>query len=112
MSFTSYQVKRAATILSGAAISGGIDLVGLHLFGVVFPAAMTGTTVALQASFDDGTTWHPVVDSTGAAVSITVTASSLAYLDPVITAALPMIRLVSASTEADARTLQLILRAV
>ena len=49
---------------------------GLLLSGIVFPAAMTGTAVTFDFSFD-GSTWYDVKETDGSDVSYTVSAGDV-----------------------------------
>jgi len=68
------------------------------------PAALTNTAFTVQRSPDGGTTWLPVFDQFGAALTIAVGTSRSITLDPTTTYALKgLIRLKGAATEAAKR---------
>jgi hypothetical protein len=67
-------------ITSGQTVSGEVDLRGLILIGVQFPAAFTGVTLAFQSAevpTKEGGVYAPVSLSTGAgaAVAVSLTAA-------------------------------------
>ena len=68
-------------ISEDAVNSTGVQTDGLLLSGIVFPAAMTGTAVTFDFSFD-GTTWVDVVETDGTEVTYTVTAGDVVRVDP------------------------------
>lgn len=102
---------RTATIASGATDSDGVLLGIGALCGIVTPAAFTGVTLALHVSAD-GTTFAALYDTAGAAVSVTVAPSRHVYIDPVLTAGWPYVRVVSGTAEAAARSVTLLVRPV
>lgn len=63
-----------AAIASGQSLSGAIDLGAGRLARIVFPAALTGTQVTFQTSYD-GTNYANLYDETGTEVAYTVAAS-------------------------------------
>lgn len=63
----------AATITSGAAVSGKIDLSGgsgLTMVGLLMPAAWTAAAIGFQITFDDGTTWFEAYTTAGVPLQI------------------------------------------
>ncbi len=54
---------------------------GLLLSGIEFPAAMTGSNVTFDFSYD-GSTWVDVVETDGTAVTYVVTAGDMVRVDP------------------------------
>ena len=84
---------------------------GLLLSGVVFPAAMTGSTITFDFSFD-GTTWYDVVETDGTEVSYAVSAGNVVRVDPSgwAFAATGFLRVVSNGSEAADRTINLIFK--
>ena len=85
---------------------------GLLLSGIVFPAAMTGTAVTFDFSFD-GSTWYDVKETDGSDVSYTVSAGDVVRVDPSgwAFASSGFIRVTSGSSEAADRNITLIFRA-
>lgn len=63
-----------ATIAVSSTQSSEINLQGDSLIGIFVPANLTGTVLTLQAAAAQGGTFLGVIDSTGAAISITVAA--------------------------------------
>ena len=94
-----------------ASNSTGVQADGLLLSGIVFPAAMTGTTVTFDFSFD-GSTWVDVVETDGTEVSYTVSAGNVTRVDPSgwAFATAGFIRVTSDGTEAADRNIQLIFK--
>lgn len=106
-----------ATIASGASLSPAVNLGGLRAFGIVMPSAWTAASVSFQMSCDDGASWVDVYDTTGAEVVIPAAASRFIALDPVVFAAIPMIRVRSGSaaspvTQGADRAIGLVTRSV
>jgi hypothetical protein len=91
------------TIPSGSSASNSHDLHG-QLAGLYFPAAMTGTTVTFEASYD-GTNFFGVVKDDGTAYSVTVTTNSYTALTWQYFLGLRYIRVKSGGTEGAARTI-------
>jgi hypothetical protein len=94
-----------------ASNSTGVQADGLLLSGIVFPAAMTGTAVTFDFSFD-GSTWVDVVETDGTEVSYTVSAGNVTRVDPSgwAFATAGFIRVTSDGTEAADRNIQLIFK--
>jgi hypothetical protein len=77
---------------------------------IITPAALTGTALSFQVSYD-GTTYTALYATGGTAISYTVAASRVIPLDPAIFGAFPYLKIVSGSAEAAARTFTIIIRA-
>ena len=94
-----------ATTLSAAQCDG------LLLSGIVFPSAMTGSTITFDFSFD-GTNFVDVVETDGTEVSYTVTAGDVVRVDPSgwAFASTGFLRVVSSNSEAADRTINLIFK--
>lgn len=106
-----------ATIASGASLSDSMNLGGLRLFGIVMPAAWTAANLTFQASFDGGTTYVDMYDYNGLEVVATTSTSRLIVLDPVVFAAIPLLKIrsgtaASAVNQGGDRTLTLVLRSI
>ena len=84
---------------------------GLLLSGIEFPAAMTGSNVTFDLSYDGGT-WVDVVETDGTEVSYSVSAGNVVRVDPSgwAFASLGFLRIVSGSSEAADRTINLIFK--
>lgn len=98
-------------ISDNATTSSAAQCDGLLLSGIVFPAAMTGSTVTFDFSFD-GTNFVDVVETDGTEVSYTVTAGDVVRVDPSgwAFASTGFLRVVSGSTEAASRKITLLYR--
>lgn len=73
-----------AKILSGASLSGSIDLIGFLLAGIQMPTGWTAASITFQASVD-GTTFQDVYDTEGNEYTIAsagAAASRFIALDP------------------------------
>ena len=98
-------------VSADASNSLGVKTDGMLLCGVQFPAAMTGSSVTFDFSFD-GSTWVDVVETDGTAVSYTVTAGDVVRVDPSgwAFATAGSLRVTSDATEAADRKIQLIFK--
>lgn len=94
-----------------ASNSTGVQTDGLLLSGIVFPAAMTGTNVTFDFSFD-GTTWVDVVETNNTEVTYNVSAGNVVRVDPSgwAFAAAGFLRVTSDATEVADRNIQLIFK--
>ena len=94
-----------------ASNSTGVQTDGLLLSGIVFPAAMTGTAVTFDFSYD-GNTWVDVVETDGTEVTYTVSAGNVTRVDPSgwAFATAGFIRVTSNGTETADRKIQLIFK--
>jgi len=113
MSDTVYITRNDLTIANGAQTSDDLDLarLGEQVVGILTPASMTGTAMTFTVCFI-GTTFVPLHDSTGAAVSITIGSSRYIYLPPAIFAGVARLRVVSGSVESGAKIISVITRPV
>ena len=98
-------------ISDNATNSSAAQCDGLLLSGIVFPAAMTGSTVTFDFSFN-GTTWYDVVETDGTEVSYTVSAGNVVRVDPSgwAFASPGFLRVTSSNSEAADRTINLIFK--
>jgi hypothetical protein len=96
---------------SGSTASEGSNTDGMLLSAIIFPSAMTGTTITMQWASSPGG-WKNVVETDGTAVSYTVTADSVVRVDPSGWAfgSSGFLRVVSGSTEGSARKITLLYR--
>lgn len=101
---------QATTIPISTTTSEAIYLGGEVLCGIAFPAAMTGTSVSFQVNIAG--TYRAVYDDTGALLTVTVTASAFVpiYTDSFMGA--KHLKIVSNASEAAARTLYVVARAM
>ena len=113
--FSSRVATTTITIANGETTSTVANLHGTDLIKIVVPAEFTGVVLTIQASYDGGTTWATVEDA-GVIYSLTVRGSrtlpSALALKLAVTVAMPLIRVVSGSSEAGARTLTLVSRPI
>lgn len=68
-------VPVSPVILSGTSLSGAINLKTGRMFGIVMPAGWDAAVMTFQVSYDAGTTYNNLYDSTGTEVSYTVAAA-------------------------------------
>ena len=102
-----YSSFRALTIAISTSASDAFDAREFAAFGVVIPAAFTGTTITLQVSADNVTYQALHKNSSDVAWSITVQVSK-SYALPTDLEAWPFFKIVSGGTEAAARTLYVV----
>jgi hypothetical protein len=110
----SYQVGvLTATIANGATVSDEMDLTsGRSLVAIQTPAALTGTALTFTACSTSGGTFVPVYDTSGNAVSVTVSTSRYIPLTPASFVGIRYLKVVSGSAEAAARSITLYTREV
>ena len=103
-----YQRTLASTSIPNAGTVSQTIFVprGRSLCAIILPAALTGTALTMQASFD-GITFTPVYNQSSV-VSITVAANRYILLDPSVFQGIEQLQLVSGSAEAAERTIQLV----
>lgn len=103
---------KTATIANGATTSNVIDLEHWMLVGLIF-GTFTGATISFTVSTVGDGTFVPLVDEAGAAISVVATDNSAVGLDAAARELAPwrFIKIVSASSEAAARTISLVLKA-
>lgn len=92
-------------IANGGTVSDAISFQPFAQGGFVLPAAFTGASVSFQVSID-GVTYVAFYDSANALSSITVT-QGRGYAFPIGLFAFGFVKIVSASAEGAARTIQL-----
>ena len=95
--------KTTLTIANGQTVSDALYVDEFAAFGLVMPAAFTGTTLTFQVSADD-TTYQALYDRYNVAVSMTV-AVDRHYDLPTELASWHSFKLVSGSAEGAARSL-------
>ena len=94
--------QSVCTIAASGTTSDAVKLSATQaVHAVAFPAAMTGTAVAVHGSFD-GQTFLPVYRD-GSPYSITFTASTIHQINPAVLYGLTHFKLVSNATEAAER---------
>jgi hypothetical protein len=94
----------STTIASGQTKSSSINVGNGTIAKINIPAAFTGTAMTFEGSFDD-TTFVPIQDGAGAAISKTVSASIGVKLDAADLWGYPYIKFVSGSAEGAERTI-------
>jgi hypothetical protein len=97
-------IANGDTVSSAAFMKNGVA------GAIQLPAALTGTALTFQVSYD-GVTYTALYGTDGNAVSYTVAASRVIPLNKEVFAAFPFIKLVSGSAEGAARTLTIFIRA-
>ena len=95
-------------VSENATVSSAINLDGMVPIGIITPSTMTGTAIKFQFSHDK-TTYTALYDTAGSEVSITSAASRWIGLDPEDFAGARSIKLVSGSSEADDRSIIIVL---
>lgn len=96
------------TINSGQTTSGDVVVPLYAAFGLVMPAAFTGTSITFEVSHD-GTTYQPLYDRFNTQVSMTV-AAGRSYDLPAELNVWSRWRIVSSAAEAAARTLTIVVK--
>jgi hypothetical protein len=81
----------------------------MNAVGILMPSAFTGATIELEGSID-GTNFYDIYNTDGSALSITVGTDRLIALVPSDLACVRYLRIVSASSEAAERTINIIVR--
>lgn len=94
------------TIGSAATASATIPMKGFTLVGVFIPSAFTGSSISFQAGTTATGTFVPVTSGTaGTSLSYAVGTSRYVAIDPKDFYGINFLKIVSGSSEADARTL-------
>lgn len=108
VSFIDEIIPSTGTKSNGQQLEGGVSLVGL-----IHPILTTSTAITFESSVD-GVTWYPLMDSSGAAISVTVDPATAEHvqLDPATFAGIKWIKLVVADAQADDRVCKLAVRGV
>lgn len=97
------------TIASSGTTSQAVDVGEWLIAGIVTPAALTGITMTFTGALTEGGTYRPLRDSSGTAISVTVSPDDHILIEPQTFAGVSWIKLVSGSTEAAAREITLVL---
>ena len=109
--------SKTAVIAAGQRISSSVPTAGSKLFGLVMPATWSAASITFQASFDGGTTWRDMYDSSGNEIGAVVAASRVIILDPVLFSSIALLRIRSGTSgapvnQAGGRAIVLILRSI
>jgi hypothetical protein len=97
-------IETSTTISSSAFMKNGVA------GAIITPAALTGTALSFQVSYDD-TVYTALYGTDGNAISYTVAASRVIPLNKEIFAAFPYLKLVSGTAEDANRTFTILIRA-
>lgn len=76
-----FNKSKAATIASGASLSGAINPGPCAAFALQMPATWTAANLTFQASFD-GVTFGDLYDEAGTEIVVTASASRFIILEP------------------------------
>jgi hypothetical protein len=96
-------------ISESTTVSTAVDTDGLLLSGIIFPAAMTGTTVTFQvSSTNTNGTFKALKETDGTDVSYTVTSDSHVRVDPSGWAGVGAIKVVSGTAEVADKVIKLV----
>ena len=98
------QVALPALILDTSDTSAPVQVKGSFIVAIQTDAAFEGAALEAEVSYDDATTWAPVLDDAGAAVSIVATASQTIRLDASEWCFADLIRFVSDAAQAAGNT--------
>lgn len=106
----------AATIASGESLSDSVVLGGLRLCGIIMPSSWTDANLTFQVSIDN-VTYQDFYDQDGNEVTIATVEDGAYYLDPIVFATWPYVKVRSGSTttpvnQAADREITLVLRSV
>ncbi len=109
MSIDRHNYSTTATIANGATSSGEIDIRNAAGGSFQIPSSFTGASVSFTGSNESGGTFVAVHDSSNVVISQTVTASK-GYAFPAACMQFRFLKIVSASAEGAARTIQIALK--
>lgn len=101
--------RGTVTIADGETTSDALDCYGTRLVAVQFPSAFTGATATFRVS-PDGETYYSLYDTEGNEVTITATDGAMVPVDFRSFLAPRYIAIVSASAEAEERSVVLYTR--
>jgi len=105
-------IVKEAVIASSGTTSGIVDCEGYSVVAIRWPAAFTGATATVQNAHDRDGTYLTVDDGAGTDLSLTVTASRQSKISADTTIGWQFIKLVSASSEGEERTIEVVLKAI
>lgn len=95
------------TIAASGTTTAAVCVLGYVAAQVLFPSAMTSTSVAVHGCDDPNGTFVAILDKDGNAIAITPNASKLMQLPPEALGGSAYIKLVGGSSEASERALKL-----
>ncbi len=111
--FSRMVIPVAATLAQGTSdVSEVIDLGGVSLVGIQFPAVMSATNLAIYGAKSLSDPPVPIVNDLGTALRIVVTVGSIVLLTAEDLVSLQFIAFKPNNVEVAERTLDLILRSV
>ena len=100
------------TVPAPTAASDALATAGGLPVGLVISSTWTSANITFQVSPPESTSFHALYTSTGGAVTVSgVTADSFVQLDPAVFAGADRIKIKSASAQAAARSVQLVVLA-
>lgn len=113
MAFDVSYITTDVTIANGATTSAAIDVPdGLSPVGFITPSSLTSTSMTFTVSVD-GTNFYALKKNDGSAsISYTVTTSSYYPMNPADWCGISNFKFVGGSSEAAARTILLVFRAL
>lgn len=107
-----YMCKVDATIAISSTTTGAIDLGGTSLVGLQLPASLDATSLSFTVATAIDGTYQTLIESSGSALSATVSAGKYLIVDPADFAGIRYMKIVSNATESAARTIECITRPV
>lgn len=106
-----FQVAVPVAIPSGSPTSAAVTLNGYEPVGIYMPSSFTGATISFTACDTVGGTYETLKSTTsGTTLTYTVTQSTYVALDPKDFYGVNFLKIISASSEAGARTLKVALK--
>lgn len=109
---TNTATVKTATWTGAGTTSDALHLGDSAVLGLELPATFSGTTLVIHGCSTSGGTFAALQDKDATAYSVTVAANKRIYIDPLVTAGWPWIKLVSGSSEAAGRTVNVMTRPV
>ncbi len=101
-------VSRPTSVIASGTTGTEVALGAYALSGVVVPASMAGTSLVFEVSIDNGATWLPLRDESGARVTVVIQNTAAFHsLRRVLPLSVGLVRPVSSASE-TAKTLTLI----
>lgn len=103
--------KETAIIAINTTTSNALHVIGKSLVALIIPAAITGTIISFQSSYD-GVIFNDAYNSSGNKLEVTVAANRHIHLTPADFYGAKFVKLVSNQTELAARSIDVILMGV
>jgi hypothetical protein len=98
-------------VSESATVSNALDMRGKTLVGLIMPAALTSTSITFTGS-DDNVTFRALTNTSGTALTVTVSASKHICIVPADFASVRWLKLIMGSSEGADRTIIAVMRAV